>query len=183
MASLQKPELWHALLQYFFSALSLRCKTSYSPHFDLNTSVELLPSHVPNSMAGGCHRSVLQEETTEQYSCQWKQGGLCYVLLQEKRKQSLQFKLWSLYCTRQLEWSKEPTHLGNRALVIIIEAIIEAELKRWRPHPSSILQHGCREHAPRHVGHLIPDLELELLNKWIRIVICTSHLEEFFHVT
>jgi len=129
MASLQKPEQWHALLQYFFSALPLRCKTSYSPHFDLNTSVELLPSHVPNSMAGGCHRSVLQEETTEQYSCEWNQGGLCYVLLQEKRKQSLQFKLWSLYCTRQLEWSKEPTHLGNHALVIIIEAIIEAELK------------------------------------------------------
>lgn len=127
MASLQKPELWHALLQYFFSALPLRCKTSYSPHFDLNTSVELLPSHVPNSMAGGCHRSVLQEETTEQYSCEWKQGGLCYVLLQEKRKQSLQFKLWSLYCTRQLEWSKEPTHLGNHALVIIIEAELKGE--------------------------------------------------------
>lgn len=51
-------------------------------------------------------------------------------------------------------------------------------------HPSSILQHWSWEHTPCHVGHLITDLELELLNKRICIIICTSHLEEeFFHVT
>lgn len=47
---------------------------------------------------------------------------LRYLLLQNKRKQSLQSKLRSLFCTRQPKGLKQPTHVGNRASALGTEA-------------------------------------------------------------
>lgn len=90
-------------------------------------------------------------------------------------KQSLPLKLWSLYCTMQLNWLQQSTSVKNHSSK-------EKQKKKPKPHPSSVLQHWSGEHAPRHMRHLIPDFELELLNKWICIIICTSHLDEEFFV-
>lgn len=74
-----------------------------------------------------------------------------------------------------------------------IESLIPVESKctgnhssKWKaeekpkPHPSSVLQHRGWEHTSCHMGHLIPHFELELLDKWICIIICTSHLREIY---
>lgn len=57
-----RPNQRNTLLQYFFSALPLRGEASDSPHFDLNSCVELFSSHVPHSMAGCCYCPVLEEK-------------------------------------------------------------------------------------------------------------------------
>lgn len=170
-----KPKLWHALLQYFFSALSLRCKASDSPHLDLNASVELLPSHVPHPMAWGCHRSILRKQ--KQHIRVTGKEKACAVFSFSTTDWSLPFKLHP--CIAQRKWTN---YNSERVREITLQN--RNKRKSKKSYPSSILQHGSWEHAPRHVGHLIPDFELELLNKWICIIICTSHLEEeFFCIT
>lgn len=44
-------------------------------------------------------------------------------------------------------------------------------------HPAAVLQHGGRQHAPCHVGHLVAHLELELLHKGVSLVVGTTHLQ------
>lgn len=46
----------------------------------------------------------------------------------------------------------------------------------FRAHPAAILQHGGRQDAAGHLGHLITYAELELLDKWVSIIISAPHL-------
>lgn len=43
-------------------------------------------------------------------------------------------------------------------------------------HPATVLQHGGRQHSPRHMGHFIPHFKLEFLHKRIGLVVGTAHL-------
>lgn len=44
-------------------------------------------------------------------------------------------------------------------------------------HPAPVLQHGRRQHAPRHVGHLVSHLKLKLLHERVCFIVSTAHLE------
>lgn len=46
----------------------------------------------------------------------------------------------------------------------------------FRAHPAAVLQHGGRQYAAGHLGHLIPHAELKLLHKWVSLVVCTAYL-------
>lgn len=48
----------------------------------------------------------------------------------------------------------------------------------FRANPAAILQHGGRQHAARHLRHLVTDAELELLNERVGLVVGAPHLEE-----
>lgn len=45
-------------------------------------------------------------------------------------------------------------------------------------YPPSILEHRSWKHTPCHMRHFITNFKLKLLDKWVSIVICTSHLRE-----
>lgn len=48
----------------------------------------------------------------------------------------------------------------------------------FRAHPAAVLQHGGGQDAARHLRHLIPHTELELLHEWVSLVVCAAHLRE-----
>lgn len=52
-----------AILEDFLSALSLRGKAGDGPDFNFYTSVELLPSHIPYTMAWSGHCAILNTHT------------------------------------------------------------------------------------------------------------------------
>lgn len=86
---MKEEHLWLIILEDFLPTLPLCGEAGDGPHLDLHPGVELLPPHVPHSVAGRGYRAVLKQHcslTTCTHDCVGKhsQSYCSYTLTLER---------------------------------------------------------------------------------------------------
>ena len=127
------------LLEDLLPALPLGGEAGDGPHLDLHSSVELLPPHVPHSVAGGGHCTVLQQQHT---------GYLLHWVCAHKRAHThtrTHARSQTLRNTRSETHTLTSTdiHIFLKSMIVALIILLKPSLSPNRPFETVLHRSSC----------------------------------------